>query len=197
MTTINIRVADGITPELNRIAGEIGRPRALLAACGKELEIQLRKHFAKRDSEPNAMGFPKSHFWRNTVGRNTALTEVSDSRAVVTIASPEFAHKVYGGTITAKRGKALSIPISPEAYKAGSASLFPRPLTMVCRPNRPPLLVETGLIGKSRSWKLHYVLLKSVTQKADPKAWPEQADLERSILERARALLARILRTRA
>ena len=36
------------------------------------------------------------------------------------IASPEFAHKVRGGTITPKRGKFLALPLRAEAYAAGS-----------------------------------------------------------------------------
>jgi hypothetical protein len=189
-------VADGITPELKRIAGELRNPRQLLAVCGKEMEIQLRKHFRLRDSEGNSRGWPSRHFWAREVAANTALSEVSARRAVVSIASPAFGHKVYGGTITAKRAGALSIPLSPEAYKAGSASLFGKPLTMVNRPGKPPLLVETGLIGKSKAWKIHYVLLKSVTHAADPRAWPENGPMESAILIRARGLLARMLRTR-
>jgi hypothetical protein len=166
-----------------------------MAALGKQLEVELRKHFQLRDREPNARNWPKRHFWRR-VKEATALTSVTESSATVSIASPELMHKVSGGTIVPKRGGALAIPISPEAYKVDRARLFPRPLTMIVRSGRPPLLVETGLIGKSKSWKLHYVLLKSVTHAADPRALPQQDKLESALLARARVVVDRLLKPR-
>jgi hypothetical protein len=186
--------SDTITPELRRIAAGMQNKRPLLAALGKQLEIDLRKHFLARDSEGNKRGFPSMHFWRNKVAKQTALTGITQTTATVSIASPELAHKITGGIITPKRAKALSIAISPEAYKAGSASLFPRPLTQVDRPGRPPLLVETGVIGKSKMWKIHYVLLKSVRHDPDPRALPKRSALDLSLLTRARALVDRIVK---
>jgi hypothetical protein len=185
---------DKITPELNRIARQLESPRPLMAAVGKELEVQLRGHFTKRDQQGNAQGFPRRHFWARVVRAATALTEVLDRRATVTIASPEFLHKLTGGKVTPKRAKALSIPLSAEAYKAGSASLYPKPLTMVVRRGHAPLLVETGTIGKSKSWKIAYVLLKSVTHPADPNALPNMRDVTQALIARGRAVLARAMR---
>lgn len=184
---------DTVTADLRRIAARLQNKRPLMAALGKQLEIDLRNHFRDRDAEPNSRGFPSRHFWRG-ISRKTALTSVTNTTAIVTIASPELVHKIRGGTITPKRAGALSIPISPEAYKAGSASLFPRPLTHISRPGKPPLLVETGIIGKSTAWKLHYVLLKSVTHRPDPNALPPQDRLDRSLLSRARTIVDRMLR---
>ena len=187
---ITIHGEDGIGPELRRIAGVMARPRRLLAAVGKQLEVDLRKHFARRDAEPNAQGWPKRHFWKREVAQHTALTEVSDDQAVVSIASPAFVHKLLGGKVTPKRGRALSIPLSADAYRAGSASLFPRPLSRINRPGKPPLLVEKD----KDAWHLHYVLLTSVTHDPDPDALPSRLELEESLLARARALLARVTR---
>jgi hypothetical protein len=185
---------DSITPHLKELAGRLQNRRPLLAALGKQLEIDLRKHFLARDSEGNKRGFPRKHFWRNQVAKHTALTSVTDTSATVTISSPELIHKIEGGVITPKRAKALSIALSPEAYKAGSASLFPRPLTFITRPGKPPLLVETGTIGKSKAWKIHYILLKSVRHAADPRALPDRGQLNQSLLARARAHIARIMK---
>ena len=107
----------------------------------------------------------------------------------MTVASVEFLHKLYGGTITPKRAKALSIPLTGEAYKAGSASLFPRPLHLVKRKGKAPLLMdEFGAV--------QYILLKSVTHQPDPNALPDWRRVEAAILQRARGLLARVLWTR-
>ena len=180
---IKLKVADGITPELRRIAGQMKNTRPLMAGLGKELEIGLRAHFRERDAEPNAQGWPKKHFWRNEVATQTALSSVDDRTAVVSIASPAFAHKVFGGTITPKRAKRLSIPLTAAAYAAGSASLFPEKLH-----RRGGALVDAAGVAQ-------YALAASVTHAPDPRAWPEQAKLEKRLLERAKAILARMLRT--
>jgi len=193
MSTATRLISDGITPDLDRIAGQLRNKRPLMAALGKQLQVDLRAHFMDRDSKPNKRGFPRKHFWRKAVAMHTALTEVAEHSATVTIDSPELMHKITGGTITPQTARALSIPLSPEAYRAGRARLFPRPLTMVVRPGKPPLLVETGVIGKAKSWKLHYVLLKSVTHAADPRALPEPGTLQKSLLVRAREHLDRVL----
>jgi len=184
MSAPHFRFSDRITPELRRIAAELGgNTRRLMAAAGKEMERALRNHFHERDNEPNARGWPKKHFWRKEVSANTALTEVAERRAVVSISSPAFAHKVTGGTITPKRGKALSIPLTSEAYLAGSASLFPRKL----HPQGRSLADEQGVA--------QYALVRSVSHDPDPRAWPERETLENAILIRAQAFLARVLRT--
>jgi len=184
---------DTATDHLHRIAAGLANKRPLLAALGKQLEIDLRKHFLARDTEGNKRGFPSKHFWRNQVAKHTALTSITDTAATVTISSPELIHKIQGGVISPKRAKALAIPISPQAYKAGSPSLFPKPLTMVIRPGKPPLLVETGIIGKSKAWILHYILLKSVRHAPDPRALPAPGPLYQSLFARAKAHLSRIM----
>jgi hypothetical protein len=193
---VKVITLDEITPELRRIARQMEHPRLLMEALAKEYKAQLWLHFMKRDQQGNAQGFPRKHFWKNVVKAATAVTEVQDRRATVTVASAEFLHKLTGGKVEAKRAKALSIPISGEAYKAGSASLFPKPLTMVVRRGHAPLLVETGIIGKSKAWKLHYILLKSVTHKADPQALPNMRDVAQAILARGRAVLALVMQRR-
>lgn len=190
METITVKIADGITPELNRIAQDIKDPKKLMIGLGKQMEIEFRKHFAARDKEPNAMGWPKKHFWRDEIRKNTALTEVTANRAVLTISSPAFAMKVFGGTIKPKRVKMLTIPKTAEAYLAGSASLFPRELHV----RRLKLLNRAALFDSDGN--MQYGLALEVKQNADPRAWPDEAKLEDSILNRARSILARILKAR-
>lgn len=182
MSTVVFKIADGISPELRRIKREMDNPRAFMAGLGKQLEIGLRKHFAERNKEPNAMGWPKRNFWQKQVQMQTALTEVTNNRAVVTIASPAFVHKVYGGTIYPKRAKRLSIPLTAQAYAAGSASLFPGKLKFS----------KGGLVDEAGTRQ--YALVRKVTHRADPRAWPETAQLEQELLGRAKSMLARILR---
>lgn len=202
--------SDGITPELNRIAREINSPRKVLAAGGKRMEKSFRDHFLMLDRKPNAKGWPKRHFWSRVVRNATSLTEVTDERAVVTIASPELAHKVKGGTVTPKRGRALAIPASALAYKTGSprdwdsVELEFVPLRqggligMLVRTQRD--LVSFGAKGVRRGKRLGgevmYWLVARVTHAPDPDAIPKQATVQRDVLETVRKLLARVLRAK-
>ena len=78
----------------------------------------------------------------------------------------------YGGTITPTNAKALSIPLSVEAQRAGGAGKFPRPLFLLKRKGKPPLLAEQKQKGKGKRQRteltLHYILLQSVTIPARP-----------------------------
>lgn len=86
-----------------------------------------------------------------------------------------------GGTITPKTGKALSIPMSPEAYRAGSARNFGRALRLVWpKGRRSGWLVEDleakgkgtakSVTSKNAAARtiLHYLLVPKVTIPARP-----------------------------
>jgi len=200
------------------------RPHQLMAALGKQLEKDLRKHFRALDSKKNKMGFPPRHFWRQ-VKSATLLTQVTDSRAVVSIASPAFAMKYFGGIITPKRAKALAIPRTAEAYKTGSPreadidqlDFVPirrgklvgvlikrlqsvlKGKNMVCRPFSRAVrfsFVSGGRKGKKIDGDIQYFLVRVVVQAPDPDAWPDKATLEANLLQKARKVLARVLRIR-
>lgn len=201
-----------VTRELTKIARELDRPRRLMAAAGKQLEVDLKKHFLSREREPNKKGWPSLHFWKKEGHDKTALQTITDNSATVVIASPAIAHKQEGGRIVPKRGQALAIPLTPEAARTGSPSLFPRGLTMIQRPGRPPLLIDKNevkttrvkapdakrktrrlIVESTKRWIIQYVLVKSVWQDRDPKTLPPFAKLAESIIRRARALVGRLL----
>lgn len=205
-----VSVTDGITPELNRIAAQMRRPRAMLAAMGKRLEKELRDFYAAKDKEPNAKGWPKQHFWARTVRANTALTEVTDTSATVTIASPELAHRVEGGVVTPKRAKLLAIPAHGDAYKMGS----PREHDVdflkfipLKRGRLRGLLVNReatklvrkkggGFRGEAIKERIWFYLVTSVTHEPDPNALPRTEELEAALLVEAQAALDRELARR-
>jgi hypothetical protein len=164
---------------LNGARLAFGDTRPLMALLGKSLEVQLRAHFLSRDGEGNKRGWPSKHFWNTEVRGNTALRDVTESRATVAIASPAFAHKVEGGTITAKRSRFLAIPMTAEAYRAGSpreagmTGLFHVPGTQFLARNRGR--------GKSAALEIQYMLVASVTQARDPRALPSMEDVGRRL----------------
>lgn len=69
----------------------------------------------------------------------------------------------HGGTIVPKNAKALAIPLTREAQRAGSPRDFKRPLVLLKRQGKPSLLVTTKGKGKNARLEPQYILLASVT----------------------------------
>lgn len=182
-----------ITPELDRLRRVAGKPsRALTGVMARQVRNELQTHFARRHVEnPNRLGAPRAGFWlqvrqsvQQPVFRGTASAEV-------VIADPRLAQKVYGGTIRAKRGKALTIPVHPAAYnrRAGTIS------GLVLLSDRGKKGDRVGLLVKPRPDKgfpeVYYLLKRSVTQGEDPEALPDFGALRRAALRRAEVFLRR------
>jgi len=173
---------------IDNAAALLADPTPLLQAGGEGIETRLRKHFLERDAEGNKKGWPRKHFWNRVVRQATSLGEVTADRATVHIASPEFGLHLRGGTVTPKRGKFLAIPITAEAYKAGSPREGNMPgLFFVRFPkgNRAYLSTQDGP---------QYRLLKSVTIPADPRALPPEGDLVEAARVPVESMINRAIR---
>ncbi len=184
---MSVEVYDGITPELNRIAANFRNTQGLMRVAGGELRAALQEHFRSRG-------------WSiyKQIANATALSSVMPTEAVVTVGGEEgkiLIHKVSGGVVRAKEAGALAIPLTPAAKRAGYARHFPRPLTMVSRKTKPPLLVEIKRwTGRNAAWVIHYVLKKSVYHKPDPLALPDRSAVEARIIARVRIWADAMLR---
>jgi hypothetical protein len=178
---------------LMRAATELGRTRPLLAKLGKSMEVRLRAHFAERDTEGNKHGWPSRHFWNRQVRQNTALTEVTDETATVSIASPPFGLKLFGGTIKPKRGKWLTIPLTAEAYTKGSPREWdPADRQRLFRPGKARILAVKD--GKDKGFVPMFALAASVTQDADPRALPPWDEVTEKLGDEATEFVERKLR---
>jgi len=206
---MDFKVIDGITPELNRLASQLGDSRAIVAACGKRLEIELRAHFAALDKKPNSMGWPKRHFWNRQVRSQIALSQITSTTATVTISSPALVHRIQGGTIRPKRGKTLAIPANAEAYKMGSpreANVDQLDYIPLHQGNLVGALIrrfqsiikrtKNGSTGKMIGGDVMYWLVRSVTTKPHPEDLPSDEKLSGAVMETARDVVARKLRIR-
>lgn len=171
----------------------------------------LRAHFAARNAEPNSMGWAKKNFWNREGRDNTGAGELTDSSAMIVVASAAIAHKVNGCTITAKRGKFLAIPLTAEAYKAGSPREANMPGLFLMRrkgnTERAFLVladpVTRGAKARRRATGPHasgprdsgirpqYLLIRSVNQPADPRALPDPADFAAAIQDEAEQFFSR------
>lgn len=189
ITRVDIR--NSLSPDLLRMLAAMRNTRPVMFAAGTAARKAFQDYY--RSLPPNKRGFASKRFWEKEGARSVFLRDVTNVRASVSVDSVAMGHRYYGGTVTAKRAGALSIPISPEAYRTGSASLWRgTPLTRVDRPGHPPLLIEiTG--WKSKAWKIHYILLKSVTHSPDRRAWPMGTPAANAILEATAAAVRRAL----
>jgi len=181
------QITDRITPALRTIGDGIRQPRPLMAMLGKTVEVETRAHFAARDREGNRKGWAPRHFWNREGRDKTTLSRIEADRAVVTISSPAIAHKVTGGTIKPKRGRALAIPLTERAYAQGSPRNWQGP-ELFRPPGKRYLAIRDG-----EAIRVQYILVGSVTQDPDPRALPDPAALETKLIKKAEAWQRRLL----
>lgn len=181
---------------IEQIYAMMQRPRALLGALASRGDRVFKAHFLRRNQEGNKYGWPRSNFWVNKVRKQTAITSVTDEEAEITVASPEFVHKIRGGKVAAKRGRYLAIPLTAAAKKAGSPREWDDPSALF-----PVRSAETGaffLAMKTAGGILPvYDLKRSVTHKADPRALPSEAEISRELTDEAVRTIDRELRRAA
>jgi hypothetical protein len=201
---------------LVRIEGEIRRPRELHAALGRRLARELQGHFRARNREPNRMDAPKTNFWAQ-VAAATALSTVSETEAIVTVAEARFRIHLFGGPIRPTGGrKFLTIPIVKEARgrrvedyeKYTGRKLFRLPGTGVLvernarQADRSSLGPARGVIRGREGFRpvgvrgrsplrVVYVLKRQVIIPRDPRALPQPETLVSALQDTANAWLAR------
>ena len=187
-----IRIGDNaLAADLAGFANFLKRPEALTRALGNELRNRLRGHFrGKNNREPNKLGGKRTNFWRE-VGRSvTPKPEVSaDGLSVsVSITDPNFAQKLFGGTIRANKGLYLTIPVSRRAHGKTVANLERDEHIKLVFVDRSygGMLIEVP-DQKGGKVKVDYILKTEVHQEADPTALPDEQQLNQALRERAEA----------
>ena len=166
-----VQVYNGLTPVLNRMAGRFRNTQGMMAVVGAELRAALQEYWRTSG---------KSIYVR--IARACGIQEITPTSATVVVGGAEgmiLLHRINGGVVRAKEAGALAIPLTPAARKQ-YARHFPRPLTMISRPGKPPLLVEI----KKKAWTIHYVLKKSVYHRPDLHALPPKRMVEQRIAAR-------------
>ena len=184
---------DLATPKLRAMLAQLtpAQRRAMLARLAKEVEVQMRRHFTRRDQEGNRQGFPRTHSWAREVAAKTGVRAVTADSATIGVASPQFAFKLRGGTIRPKGGrKLLAIPTRAEAY-----GVLPRAGTI---PGLFVVKLRTGgrmylATREGDALRVYWRLVPSVTIPADPRALPPTIDLQKAIETRAEQELVRVI----
>jgi len=187
---MQIQIHDAVTPALRAFAARLGRPRVLLQAGAKAVEVALKQHLKQLQARGNAKGWPSQKFFSGkatSVSKSVGLTELTDTTATVSITDARFIHRIQGGTITAKRGAALAIPLTAEAASySGKGSLRQScPGLFLVRTKKGAFLArslfEKRAGGKDQPQRQQlrflFILKKSVTQRPHPEDLPDVEQL--------------------
>jgi len=175
--------------ELYRTFGRRGIPDAIITQSVPAICIiaagDCRKNLQRQVSPDGTPFRPLAH--PRPSGGNKALQDTgrlgqsikatgNGKQVILEASHPGAALHQYGGTVRAKRGKSLAIPLSKEAKRVGSPrkNRFPRPLFVwVSQKGKRAAFLAEAVAGKAKGrgknrkagpGKLlfHYILLKSV-----------------------------------
>jgi hypothetical protein len=141
---VNVTVTNGRPAVVVRVEGIIRNPRGFNRALAERWVRELTDHFIQKNATPNKLGGPRTDFWKG-VAADTAVTDVTEKGATITVANQPFRLHLFGGTIVPKKAKALTIPIVPEAHGLMARSYeqkFGRKLFTIGGPGQVPLLFE-------------------------------------------------------
>jgi len=187
---------EGFRKKMKGLVKKTKRPRAMMAAVGREGANQLRKHFRQKDrDEPNRLGGEREHFWLKVM-RSVQAPILSDAGTKVTISitHPVYGHKFRGGIISAKRVKNLSIPQTPEAYGRAPAVFEQETGHKLIFIRQGPVALLARRVTLGPFLQVEYVLRPFVRQERDPTAFPDETKFEEALLTRAAISMAATLK---
>lgn len=194
MLTVRL-TKDEITPDLRRILKNIQPGGALGKVLGRATANELKKHFRELNSKrPNKLGGKRSHFYNAVAASVQNPVSVSGGISVA-ISHPHIAQRLFGGTISPRKKKALAIPVHASAYGV-YARIYPGTLAFIPlrKGNTKGVLVEgeekTTRKGGKRivpkpGGAIIYVLKGAVTQRPDPSVLPKPARIAAALTRSA------------
>lgn len=192
MIRINTQ-STGFRRDFNTLLSRTRNPVGMLKVAGRELSNLLKRHFRQKDrSDVNRLApGRRQHLWLQ-IGQSVQNPEQTGLNSIsVAINHPLIASKVFGGVITAKRVRALSIPQSPDAYGRTPATFeheTGRRLVLLRQNNN--LLLASRLSPTASRLQVEYLLTPSVTQPPDPTALPSKREMETAVLNRSEKFLS-------
>ncbi len=178
---------DTLSPDLQRKLKAVeNHSRRVVEAGAKAIQIGIKNHLRKLQARGNEKGWPSQGFFaggRNSVEKSVGIAKLNDKEAIVTIADVRFAHRINGGTVPAKRGRLLAIPLRAEAYAlAGKGTIRESAsfLKLVVFPKGVYLIQNTGggKGAKDVAIKPWFKLVPRVTHRPHPNEAPDKNQLD-------------------
>lgn len=179
--SVTIRIEDRVGPALQRVLEGIGGPaRAEMnQIAGRAATEALRTYHRQFDTGGGwfnrslpTWGAGRSRTqWPRDVTRAWSTGPATPNRVEITNAHPHFRAKVFGATIR-PRGRALTIPIDPQAHGRTVEQFERATRTRVFRPPGRDVLMFRSVGGRA---KVAYVLRRQVVLSPWPGALPEES----------------------
>lgn len=181
---------------LASISAKLTKLTPLHAVLGKRVEIELRDHFAQRGG---------ADFW-NQIRSATAYEGADETGARVVVSDVRLNQKVFGGKITPKEGKFLTIPAIAEAkgkparsfdflivrrFHSGALALVEADRTNITYGKTKKDGTRTRKAERGQRGRVWYWLARSVTQKKDPDALPSEQKMAGALAQEADDFMAR------
>lgn len=196
MTTLAIKVdvtRDTATPSLAALREGI-KPARLARPAGQAAVTLFKRHFGQLAAARHRPVAP-TNFYAGAA-RATSYQPAADG-VVVSVNHQGIAQRYFGGTIDAKPGSALTIPVNEKAYGRRARELSNLRLVLLGpRGHKTAVLAAIGgtavLRGRTTATRrprgsvradrldaltVMYVLVQSVTQKPDPSVLPTNAEI--------------------
>lgn len=172
--------------------------RAVHDAMSNAVAIQVRSWLIDRNAQKSK--HTSSNYWAQAAEATSSEADATSGRVI--IRHPGVAWHRYGGTIHAKPGKALAIPLRDEVYGVWPSEQFQsRDDAFVWRSPKGSAFLAAkkgkGVKSGNRTLRLLYLLLKSVSKSADTTVLPSHADMSVAAADALRQMVRLALRRRA
>ena len=164
-----VSVQDSASPILQRMKGVITGEQGT-KAIGQAIAQLFKRHLIKKNAEPNKMGFPKTNFYG--LASEKVHFRANSNSVSVNVSQEGIAQRFYGGTIKPVNQKALTIPVHPKAYGHRAREFELKVVNFKVGKSVAGMLVRS-IPGKAFG-EVYYLLVKSVTQNADPSVLPDK-----------------------
>ncbi len=202
---VEVNLLDTASPAVLALQTQLS-PARLSAAVGPAVMLLTTRHL--RANGTNRRGWPTTNFW-SRAAKATSWTGTGEG-VVVSINQQGVRQRWKGGRISPVHARALTIPISPEAY-GKTAKDFPGAFLLKTKKGafivqRGEEISKTGKVRAARGkgfaskrvvahLEFLFVLKSSVNQKPDPSVIPSMDDYGataiRAIRERVATLTQR------
>lgn len=156
----------------------------LAQAAGRGVSNAVKRHLVERDSRGRSDGLPRTGYYGDAASGVT--TEVSGSRAVVTIHKEGVALHYYGGVVYPTDAKALAIPKSIQGAGKRPAEADPdRTKFALVWPKGK----TTGTLRDKESGEVVYLLVPKATIPEDKTILPTESEMESAGMAAMEAIL--------
>ena len=174
--------ASSAQAELAKTQGAVVAGRMIHSYIAAAVHVLVRNHLLSRNTRSGT-----SNYWAKAA--EATSYEADDATARVIIRHPGIAWHRWGGTIKAKPGKAIAIPLRTEVKGIWPSEKFPnRGDAFVYRRRGKAFLAAR----EGTALRIFYLLVKSVTKPApDPSVLPTDAQISTAAQNAIRALLRR------